>query len=68
VFDEAMGPVIDPLCPLAREFSSRCLDIELGLRMLREFLEGLERFYRYRVDWRLFSEGARKLLSACVSR
>ena len=68
VFDELEGPTIDWECPLAREFLSKCLDIELGLSMLRVFLKELESFYGYRVDWRVFERGRAKLLSMCFEQ
>jgi len=62
VFDEGRGPLIDDLCPLAREFERRCSDVVHALRILRRVLLGLERDYGYRVDWPLFEEGSRLLL------
>ena len=66
IFDEERGPIIDPLCPLAREFEARCRDVVEALRGLRYLLSRLEIEYGYRVDWRLFEEGSRALLErAC---
>ncbi len=67
VFDELEGPRIDDECPLAREFERRCVELELGIELLRRFLRELEEFYGYRVDWRVFEEGARNLLSRCLA-
>ncbi len=67
IFDEDLGPILDPECPLANVFSKRCLELEVGIRMLRRFLEELERFYGYRIDWDHFEEGARRLLRQCTA-
>ena len=65
VFDYIHGPIMDSICPLAKEFMYRCKDVEEALNLLENFLKELEISYNYRVNWKVFHCGAKKLLNRC---
>jgi Fe-S-cluster containining protein len=60
IYDEGLGAVLDPECPLVGRLPRRWVD--WALRELGKFLRSLEVEYGYRVDWALFRRSALRLL------
>lgn len=60
VFDEEKGVIMDSDCPLVEEFLSRREEVVQAVKLLEEFLKGIERDYNYKINWRLFEESLRR--------
>lgn len=65
IYDEELGILLDPECPLASYWALQCNELEKGIHKLEQFLRALEIEYGYRVNWNLFTTSKRNLLSFC---
>jgi Fe-S-cluster containining protein len=64
VYDEERGIVLDEECPLASSVS--CVDLVMGVDLVRVVLREIELTYNYRVDWELVEKSITTLLSKCI--
>lgn len=65
VFDDSLGVMLDPECPLAALFSRDCSQIREALPILRRVLKTLEEEFGVEYNESLFERSSRRILQTC---